>query len=43
MEDLHKFVEKVHDQQEKEARNKKRHGQGNPASKLPTKQHGTQK
>lgn len=42
MENLHEFVEKVHDQQEKQAKNKKR-GHGNPAGQLPTKQHGTQK
>ncbi|MGG6313223.1 DUF4023 family protein [Paenibacillus macerans] len=42
MENLHEFVEKVQDQQEKQAKNKKR-GQGNPASRLATKKHGTQK
>lgn len=42
MENLHEFVEKVHDKQEKDDRNRKR-GKGNPAGQLPTKQHGTQK
>ncbi|MCH1641881.1 DUF4023 family protein [Paenibacillus timonensis] len=42
MENLHEFVEKVQDQQQKQAKNKKR-GHGNPAGQLSTKQHGTQK
>ncbi|WP_074048578.1 DUF4023 domain-containing protein [Paenibacillus ihumii] len=43
MDSTHDFVEKVHDKQEKDRRNKERHGKGNPAGQLPTKQHGTQK
>ena len=42
MENLHEFVEKVHDKQDKDERNRER-GKGNPAGQLPTKQHGTQK
>ncbi|MGG3454178.1 hypothetical protein D3C76_31320 [compost metagenome] len=42
MENLHEFVEKVQDQQQKQAKNKKR-GHGNPAGQLSTKQHSTQK
>lgn len=42
MENLHEFVAKVHDQQEKQEKNKK-HGKGNPAGQLSTKQHSTQK
>ncbi|WP_019637375.1 DUF4023 domain-containing protein [Paenibacillus fonticola] len=43
MENLHEFVEKVHDKQEKDRRNKEQHGKGNPAGQLPKKRHGTQK
>lgn len=42
MENLHEFIEKVQEQQEKQAKNKKR-GLGNPAGQLPAKPHGTQK
>lgn len=42
MEDTHEFVEKIHDKQTKDLKNKK-HGKGNPAGQLPTKQHSTQK
>lgn len=40
MENLHEFVEKIHDKQEKDERNRK-HGKGGPSDRLPTKQHGT--
>lgn len=43
MKNTHDFVEKVQDTQEKDLRNKKRHGKGNPSGQLSTKQHGTQK
>lgn len=40
MENLHEFVEKIHDKQEKDERNRK-DGKGGPSDRLPTKQHGT--
>lgn len=40
MENTHEFVEKIHDKQEKDERNRKR-GKGTPSDRLPTKQHGT--
>lgn len=43
MENLHDFVEKVHDTQAKQEKNKKHNGKGNPAGQLPSKPHGTQK
>lgn len=43
MENLNEFVEKIHDKQSKDLRNKKRHGKGNPTGQLPGKQHSTQK
>ena len=43
MESTHDFVEKLHDNQEKAERNKKRQGKGNPNQKLPSKQHSTNK
>ncbi|MEC0092363.1 DUF4023 domain-containing protein [Paenibacillus macquariensis] len=43
MDNTHEFVEKLHDTQEKAARNKKHQGKGAPSQKLATKQHGTQK
>ncbi len=39
MDNTHEFVEKLHDKQEKDERNKKRQGKGNPNEKLPSKQH----
>ncbi len=42
MENTHDFVEKLHATQEKAEKNKKR-GKGNPAQKLPNKQHSTNK
>lgn len=43
MENTHDFVEKLHDKQEKDLRNKKHHGKGNPAGQLPSKPRSTQK
>ncbi|SFD63938.1 Protein of unknown function [Bacillus sp. OV194] len=37
------FVEKLHENQEKAEKNKKHQGKGNPGTKLPNKQHGTNK
>lgn len=42
MENTHEFVKKLHDDQEKAEKNRKR-GKGNPEKSLPTKQHGTNK
>jgi hypothetical protein len=41
--DTNEFVEKMNDIQQKAAKNKKHQGQGNPAGKLPNKQHSTNK
>ncbi|MDO7907527.1 DUF4023 domain-containing protein [Paenibacillus sp. JX-17] len=38
MESTHEYVEKLHDNQKKQERNRKR-GKGTPSAKLPTKQH----
>ncbi|GAA0136409.1 hypothetical protein YSY43_32500 [Paenibacillus sp. YSY-4.3] len=43
MDSTHEFVEKVHDKQEKDRRNKERYGKGNPAGQLVSKPHSTQK
>ncbi|MBP0726546.1 DUF4023 domain-containing protein [Bacillus sp. RG28] len=43
MEDTHEFVEKLHERQEKDERNKERQATNNDGKKLPTKQHGTNK
>ncbi|MFH5187057.1 DUF4023 domain-containing protein [Paenibacillus sp. TAB 01] len=43
MEDLHQFVEKLHDKQEKDEKNRQHQGKGTPGFKLPNKQHGTNK
>lgn len=43
MEDTHKFVEKLHERQKKDQKNKEHQGNGTPNEKLPTKQHGTNK
>lgn len=43
MDNTHEFVEKLHDTQAKEARNKEHQGKGTPSEKLPNKKHGTQK
>ncbi|GAB6991184.1 DUF4023 domain-containing protein [Paenibacillus pini] len=43
MTDTHEFVEKVHETQEKDRKNKEHNGKGQPNSVLPTKQHGTNK
>lgn len=43
MESTHEFVEKMNENAEKSRRNKENNGKGMPSSKLPTKQHGTQK
>ncbi|HZG73924.1 MAG TPA: DUF4023 domain-containing protein [Chondromyces sp.] len=39
MENTHEFVEKLHDKQSKDERNRKRQGKGHPSQKLPNKQH----
>ncbi len=36
-------LDKIHDAQEKAEQNKKHQGKGNPAEKLPSKQHSTNK
>ncbi|MRN56268.1 DUF4023 family protein [Paenibacillus monticola] len=42
MDDTHEFVEKLHDTQKKDDKNRQKHDE--PANeKLPTKQHGTNK
>ncbi|MEX1028832.1 MAG: DUF4023 domain-containing protein [Paenibacillaceae bacterium] len=41
--DTNEFVEKMNDIKENDAKNKKQQGQGNPAVKLPNKQHSTNK
>ncbi|MGG1575395.1 DUF4023 domain-containing protein [Fictibacillus sp. NRS-1165] len=43
MENTSDFVEKLHENQEKAEKNKKHQGKGNPGSKLPNKQHSTNK
>lgn len=43
MENTHDFVEKVHETQAKEEKNKIHNGKGSPSGRLPNKQHGTQK
>ncbi|MFC5470291.1 DUF4023 family protein [Cohnella suwonensis] len=47
MDDTHQFVEKLHDTQRKDKRNRERQGRGNEgenaSSKLPGKQHSTNK
>ncbi|NOU96393.1 DUF4023 domain-containing protein [Paenibacillus sp. LMG 31456] len=43
MDSTRDFVEKLHDKQEKDEKNKKRQGQGHPGHKLPGKQHSTNK
>jgi hypothetical protein len=43
MEDTSKFVEKLHENQEKAERNKERQGNGNPGFKKPNKKHTTNK
>jgi hypothetical protein len=40
MDSTEKFVEKLHDKQEKDEKNRKTQGQGAPSAKLPAKQHG---
>jgi hypothetical protein len=42
VESTNDFVEKLHENQEKDEKNKKQ-GKGNPGTKLPNKQHGTNK
>ncbi|WP_223067315.1 DUF4023 family protein [Paenibacillus caui] len=42
MENTHEYVEKLHENQAKAERNRKR-GKGSPNAALPTKQHGTNK
>jgi hypothetical protein len=39
MESTHEFVQNLQERQKKNEKSKKRHGQGNPSSKLPNKQH----
>jgi hypothetical protein len=39
MDNTHDFVEKIHEKQEKDAKNKKLHGHGNPGKKKPNKEH----
>lgn len=36
-------IDKIHETQEKDRKNKEHQGEGNPQKKLPTKQHGTNK
>lgn len=43
MEDTKQFVEKLHEDQQKAKRIQQRHGEGNPGSSLPGKQHSTNK
>lgn len=43
MDNTHEFVEKLHDTQEKDEKNRKHQGKGTPSDKLPTKQHSTNK
>lgn len=43
VENTHEFVEKMKSNAEKARHNKENHGKGSPNSKLPTKQHGTNK
>ncbi|WP_372663629.1 DUF4023 family protein [Cohnella sp.] len=42
-ENTHEFVEKVHDTQKKAKRNKKLQNEEQPGTKLPGKQHSTNK
>lgn len=35
----HEFVEKLHEKQEKDKKNKERQGMGQPSARLPNKQH----
>ncbi|MCM3720223.1 DUF4023 family protein [Fictibacillus phosphorivorans] len=42
MENTNDFVEKLHDDQQKQEKNKQK-GKGNPGHKLPNKQHSTNK
>ncbi|CEG25522.1 DUF4023 domain-containing protein [Bacillus sp. B-jedd] len=39
MDNTHKFVEKLHEKQRKDEKNKKRQGNGHPSEQLPNKQH----
>ncbi|GGG00589.1 DUF4023 domain-containing protein [Paenibacillus aceti] len=43
MDNTHEFVEKLHDKQAKDEAGKRRQGKGNPAGKLASKKHSTQK
>ncbi|OXM86489.1 DUF4023 domain-containing protein [Paenibacillus rigui] len=43
MEDLQQFVEKIHDKQAKDEKNRRHQGKGTPGDKLPNKQHSTNK
>ncbi|MFD0959185.1 DUF4023 domain-containing protein [Paenibacillus chungangensis] len=43
MEDTSRFIDKVHDTQQKAERNKRRGGNGSPANQLGNKQHSTNK
>ncbi|WP_084360986.1 DUF4023 domain-containing protein [Neobacillus fumarioli] len=38
-ESTHEFVQKLHDQQEKQQKNKEKHGTNTPSKKLPNAQH----
>ncbi|QYR19096.1 DUF4023 domain-containing protein [Paenibacillus sp. sptzw28] len=38
--DTKQFVEKVHETQEKDRKNREHYGKGTPSGKLPAKQHG---
>jgi len=38
-ESTHEFVEKIHERQEKDRKNRQRHGKNTPSEKLPNKQH----
>ncbi|RSK29081.1 DUF4023 domain-containing protein [Bacillus sp. HMF5848] len=39
MESTHEFVEKIHDTQKKDEKNREHQGKHNPNQKLPNKQH----
>ena len=39
MESTHEFVEKIHEKQKKDEKNRKKQGQGNPGGKLPNNAH----
>lgn len=43
MDSTHDFVEKIHENQKKQEKNKEHRGKGNESSALQNKQHGTNK